>query len=266
MAQLLINEASRNDRFYPNAADYIMNLSTPFRNVRKIELIYYSFINSLYQVNSKHNKIVFQFPQNATQFAPNLIVNNNNLFDLVIELDQLFYNIQTLSVALQTKLNDALTTAGRTERFTINYDINDLKLIFNENSGYVFRLNGSHPQFSIYPEILGLTHTFITNRSITDWVSVFKCPNTFNLAGFSEVCLSLNNLELDMTSYDAKMKAHFLMPLNLLPGQRQTGSVKTVKIFKQPITISQLHIQFLNKYNEIIEMNNPSYVILLQFS
>lgn len=267
MSQLVISNLNWQSRYYPNPASFIVNLTQAYRNVKKIELIHYSIVNSFYNINKFKNTFVIELPATPTAYSDGIILPNNpNNVIVEISIEPQNYTIQNLISALQNTLNNKLIELNRTERFTINYNLNTLKISMNENTNYCFRIVGNHKNFTFSTEALGLPDNFIQLKSLTDWNSIYNFPYAFNLTNVGEVILDLKNLELDLLSADNKLRGHFVLPVPVLFGQRYVSSVKTHKIFKNPITIANLEIEFKDAKGQYLDMSNANYVLVFNLS
>ena len=56
---LFVSSENRDTQLYPNGSAYTLHISTPIKQIKKVELMYASIPNTIYNINNGSNIIAF---------------------------------------------------------------------------------------------------------------------------------------------------------------------------------------------------------------
>lgn len=258
MSLLYIGSHHRQERFNPDPAKFNIDIRHPYTGVSKIELINYSFPNSVPNIRKGINDtLVIDFPNAETPWVDNISIDEGTVISVPITLVEGFYGVNDITSALQLKIQEEMTNLGRTENIAFEFDSLTNKMRLTEGNNYVFRINGRDTRFNFDESMIGLPYNFKNNEGLSTWHYTFQFGNTINLAvkNIFMTILANGSTGYDVLSVDGKMYASFVIPLDIVWSAICFGKSSNAITFKYPMNIRDLQIEFRDNLGRPIHMN-----------
>ena len=266
-----INSCFRDNYYKSNPCDFIYSFPNEIYNVISLRLVSIEIPNSWYLFSSKKRNNIFK-----------IVINNKDCFEL--EIPDGNYNNDTLEEYLNTTYfyESELETPLKKIKFSINHK--NLKSSFeviqnheedNEDNNFRFALQFSQ---DINQNIMN-TFGWIIGFRLGNYVDINEyivSESLFDAGGDRYVYLCLNDYQynnntsnivfFDKSSLNEDVIAKIPMvngKLSLIINNNNNNLAK-LRRYNGPINISKMQIKILDKFGNVIDLNNMDFSMTLE--
>ena len=267
---LHLNSCFRDNYYTSNSTNFNYTIPDELNNVVSLKLVSIELPNAWYLYSNKRDNNKFKIEITNCEKC--------NLYEIIIPDGN--YNIETLQTYLNTTYfsdSDTLTDL-KFLKFTIS-PINNksmFKLIPNVPEGLIFSLHFNTPSTENIMETLGWSLGFRMGKylNIDD---VIQSESLYDAGGDQYIYISINDyiynynktslVGFDKTLLNEPVIAKIPMnngKLALIVNENEGNTLSKLRRYNGPVNLRKLEIKLLDKYGNIIELNNMDYSLSLE--
>lgn len=269
---LNLNSCFRHNYYATNPCDFQYTLPTEIKNVVSMRLASFELPNSwyLYNQSKKSNSFKIEIRQQGsdTSTSYDIIIpeGNYDIDNIAIYLNNTyFYNSTTSSIDLQ-QIKFSIDSTNFKSTFEI-LNGNQYNLCFS----YVFSYDSNHNIMNTFGWLIGFRLGSYINVAGT-----ITSEGMFDGGGDRYIYVSINdyqynNNSLNMVCFDGSiMEEDIIGKIPIANGKfsiilTESNALVKVRKYNGPVNIRNLHIKILDKFGDIIDLNNMDYSFTLEF-
>lgn len=264
-----IDSRFRDNYFNTKSSDFIVDIPDTLKKVVKMRLTEIEFPSTIYSINENHNNNYFHIQIDSSYVKINLASGNYDLSNLTTNINT---QLQSHDISFNIQNNTGKSV------FTNNNNASQCNIIFNfdENNneysndplimklgwllGFRFgsyNINSNNPLYSEgiclinNPEYLFLCVNDFTNAANNNFIAAFNSSilSPHILARINYQSLLTNNINNDYINSN----------------KLDLGDNHRIRSYFGPVDINKLHIQLLDNYGRIVDLNNMDMSLTITF-
>jgi hypothetical protein len=269
---LNLNSCFRHNYYATNPCDYQYTLPTEIKNVVSMRLASIELPNSwyLYNQSKKSNcfKVEIRQPGADTSTSYDIIIPEGNYDIDSIEVylnNTYFFNSTTSNIELR-QIRFSIDSTSFKATFEI-LSGNQYNLIFS----FVFSYDPNHNIMNTLGWMLGFRLGAYINVD-----SSITSEGMFDGGGDRYIYVSINDYQynnnaLNMVCFDGSiMEEDIIGKIPIVNGKfsiilTENNSLVKMRKYNGPVNIRNLHIKILDKFGDVIDLNNMDYSFTLEF-
>ena len=246
---LSIDSEFRDKALYPNSCQFTYNFNNCLVNISQISLSSIEFPNTYYTYTDARDNNYFTITTNANEVLKLSLVDGSYTSDLLLNY-------------LQNAFNQFLTNGMTTQKFTISF--NEITSKLTISSDMHFKLDFTNT--TNYPS-LGYHLGFTSQKIYSDQLS-YTGDTILNTIGEQYIYLLINNWgELkacNLTNTYIFAKILLTQQKTFIIYDDRSNFITKEHNFKIPQKITSLDISLIDKYGNLLEMNQD-FSLTLEF-
>lgn len=233
MPYIFIDWSKRINKQNTNSNDFYISFNSQLRIKNYIKLLYLLIPKTVYLINSKNNTF-------------NIIFNDNTVKNITIPINN--YDTDTLATTIKNLINYSSFNMVLNDDFTYTLSASQNFIInFNSNLNILFNLEKNKDYNSVW--------------------NVFKT----NIINFNyPLFINLNFVDFETWNFykSDNSTTSFIIPFNIerfgLMNYNK-NIYEQINYFWKEYNLNTFHIRLLDENNDLIDLNNSDFQILLEF-
>jgi hypothetical protein len=229
------------DRQWGTIADANYDLHNLLENTKKIELLSFTMLNAIYNINSENNQIHIVWENPPLTF---------NLLDYTITHG--IYDIDSLVAEINSTINNDVCT--------VSYDLHTFRITFTNGTGN-FHLNWGALPDNTMADVLGFEKQYMSGSAS------YTGSQPFNLSVIDEIYVHIYEFGVNYNAASSLCLSTFVIPVEVNSGELINYKSRTM--FPQSIsldnkTLKNIRIVLKDKNGQILDPNNQNFTMILK--